>query len=267
MAWDPQTYLRFGAERTRAAAELLARIPLDAPAHVVDLGCGPGNSTALLAARWNSARLDGIDNSPEMLKQARNSNFDAMWTEADIAGWAPADRPDVIYANAALQWVPDHKVLLPRLVSYLSTAGVLAFQVPRNFEEPCHALIRDVAANGPWADKLQNVRDWWNVLAPEDYFDILEPSCDDIDIWETRYLQTLGGKDAVYDWMSGTGLRPFAAALEGAERDAFLGEYRRRLAAAYPPRASGITLYPFQRLFCIARKRTVEQEFPATTEI
>lgn len=253
MAWDPQIYLRFGAERTRPAAELLARIPLDAPSRVVDLGCGPGNSTALLAARWSSAKIEGIDSSAKMLIQARGNDINAKWTEADIATWTPGDRPDIIYANAALQWVPNHRALLPKLVSYLSLVGILAFQVPRNFEEPCHTLIRDVAANGPWRDRLLDVQDWWNVLAPEDYYDILEPCCDDIDIWETRYLQRLDGKDAIYEWMSGTGLRPFAAALEGDEREAFLAEYRRRLAIAYPPRASGVTLYPFRRLFCVAR--------------
>lgn len=255
MAWDPQTYLRFGSERTRPAAELLSRIPLDAPERVADLGCGPGNSTALLAARWGAAHIEGVDSSPEMLNQARASAIKAAWTQADIACWSPRHRLDAIYANAALQWVPRHAALLPQLVSHLSPSGVLAIQVPRNFEEPCHTLIHDVARNGPWADKLRGVQDWWNVLAPEDYFDILEPSCDSVDIWETRYLQTLHGKDAVFEWMSGTGLRPYAAALEGVEREAFLTEYRRRVAQAYPPRMSGVTLYPFRRLFCVARKR------------
>jgi trans-aconitate 2-methyltransferase len=255
MAWDPQTYLQFGAERTRPAAELLSRIPLDAPLRVVDLGCGPGNSTALLAARWDGAAIEGIDSSAEMLQQARAGNIKANWTQADIAKWVPTDRPDVIYSNAALQWVPDHATLLPRLVSYLPPSGILAFQVPRNFDEPCHTLIRDMAMNGPWTDKLRDVRDWWNVLAPEEYFAIIERCCRAIDIWETRYLQKLSAKDAVYEWMSGTSLRPFAAALEGAEREAFLAEYRRRMAIAYPPRASGTTLYLFRRLFCVARKR------------
>ena len=255
MAWDPQTYLQFSSERTRPAAELLSRVSLDAPQRIADLGCGPGNSTALLAARWGSAQIDGVDNSPEMLNQARASAIKATWTQSDIASWSPRHHLDVIYTNAALQWVPHHPTLLPRLVSHLCPAGILAFQVPRNFEEPCHTLIHEVAENGPWADKLRNVQDWWNVLTPEEYFDILEPSCDGVDIWETRYLQELHGNDAVYDWMSGTGLRPFAAALEGVEREAFLADYRRRVARAYPPRASGVTLYPFRRLFCVAQKR------------
>jgi len=254
MAWDPKIYLGFAAERTRPAAELLARVPVENPRHVADLGCGPGNSTALLAARWPDANLEGIDNSQQMLAEARASGVKARWTEADVAQWKPDAPCDVIFSNATLQWVPDHESLLPRLMAQLSPDGAFAFQVPRNFTEACHVLIREVADGGPWAAKLKNVRDWWNVLEPQAYFAILEPHARALDIWETRYVQVLDGEDAVYRWMSGTGLRPFAAALEGAEREAFLAEYKRRVAAAYPRRESGKTLYPFQRLFAVARR-------------
>jgi trans-aconitate 2-methyltransferase len=254
MAWDPKTYLDFGAERTRSAAELLARIAVDAPARVVDLGCGPGNSTALLVARWPAAALEGVDSSPEMLEEAKRSGVKARWSEADIAKWNPGASYDVIFSNATFQWLLDHKMLLPRLMSRVREGGALAFQVPRNFDEPCHTLIHAVAQGGPWAAKLKGVRDWWNVLEPETYFGILETVAREIDIWETRYVQVLEGEDAVYRWMSGTGLRPFANALEGDEREAFLGEYRRRIAEAYPRRTSGSTLYPFRRLFCIGRR-------------
>jgi trans-aconitate 2-methyltransferase len=255
MTWDPQTYLAFDKERTRPAAELLARIPLEAPDYVVDLGCGPGNSTALLAARWTHTDIEGIDSSAEMLEKARSSKIAARWTHADIAQWRPSKPPGLIYANAAFQWVTDHASLIPRLASYLSSSGFLAFQVPRNFDEPCHTLIHDLAAKGPWAHQLKSVHDWWNVLSPEEYFAILEPYCDRIDIWETRYLQTLNGEDAVYRWMTGTGLRPYVAALDGPEREDFLAEYRRLMAEAYPPRKTGVTLYPFRRLFCVAGRR------------
>jgi trans-aconitate 2-methyltransferase len=253
MAWDPKTYLSFGAERTRPAAELLARIPLDAPARVVDLGCGPGNSTALLAARWPDAALEGVDSSPEMLAEAKRSDVKARWSEADIAQWNPHTKYDVIFSNATFQWLPDHKTLLPRIVSCLNAGGAFAFQMPRNFGDPSHTLIREAAEAGPWSAKLKNVRDWWNVLEPQAYFDILEPVARAIDIWETTYVQVLEGEDAVYRWMSGTGLRPFANALEGEERDEFLDAYRRRVALAYPRRESGATLFPFRRLFCVAR--------------
>lgn len=254
MAWDPKVYMAFGAERTRPAAELLARIPSDNPARVADLGCGPGNSTALLAARWVQAEIVGVDNSPEMLAEAKASGIPAHWQQADVSSWTPDAPQDVIYSNATLQWVPDHAALLPRLMSHLVPGGFFAFQVPMNFTEPCHTLIHDVANAGPWAAKLAKVRDFGFVRAPEDYFDILEPVASHIDIWETRYVQVLDGDDAVYRWMSGTGLRPFANALEGEERDNFLYEYKDRLRSAYPMRASGKTLYPFQRLFAVAKR-------------
>ena len=254
MAWDPKLYLNFGAERTRPAAELLARIAIDAPAKVVDLGCGPGNSTALLAARWPDADLEGVDSSPEMLEDAKRSDVRARWSQADIAQWKPAAKYDVIFSNATFQWLPDHKTLLPRLMLQVSEGGALAFQMPRNFSDPSHALIREAAEAGPWSAKLKTVRDWWNVLEPPAYFDILEPVARAIDIWETTYVQVLEGEDAVYRWTSGTGLRPFANALEGQEREGFLADYRRRVAAAYPRRESGVTLFPFRRLFCTARR-------------
>ena len=253
MAWDPKTYLVFGEERTRPARELLARVPTEHPARVVDLGCGPGNSTALLAARWPGADLEGVDSSAEMLSEARQAKFRARWTQADVATWNPPLPYDVIFSNATLQWLGDHQHLLPQIMRHVAKDGIFAFQVPRNFDDPCHTLIHDIARQPRWSDKLANVRDWWNVLEPEAYFDILEPHAKSVDIWETRYVQVLQGEDAVFRWMSGTGLRPFASALEGQERDDFLEEYRVRVDAAYPRRKSGVTLYPFRRLFCVAR--------------
>jgi trans-aconitate 2-methyltransferase len=254
MVWDPRTYLQFGTERTRPVAELLARIDVATPKRLADLGCGPGNSTAPLAARWPDAQIEGIDSSAAMLADARHSGLPARWIEADIAHWIPDAAMDIIFSNAALQWVPGHETLLPRLISFLSPGGALAFQVPRNFEDPCHTLIHEVAAKGPWAHALKGVRDWWNVLSPEAYFEILEPHAASIDLWETRYLQVLNGKDAVFRWMNGTGLRPFAAALDSEDREGFLEAYRARVGDAYPMRSGGVTLYPFRRLFCVARK-------------
>ncbi len=255
MAWDPKTYLAFADARTRPARDLLARVDLVAPQTIVDLGCGPGNSTALLVERWPDASVEGIDNSPAMIAEAQKTGPRAKWTLADVAQWSPEARRDLIFSNATFQWVPGHESLLPRLMSHLADEGILAFQVPRNFSEPCHTLTHEVAAEPRWREKLKGVRDWWNVLEPETYYDLLAPHGRAIDIWETRYVQLLEGPDAVYRWMMGTGLRPFADALEGEERQAFLDEYRRRVARAYPQRADGITLYPFQRLFCVAVRK------------
>ena len=253
MAWDPGVYMSFGSERTRPAIELLARVPVENPRFVVDLGCGPGNSTGPLAARWTNARIEGVDSSSEMLDEARRSDIRAAWVEADIADWKPRGRPDVIYSNAAFHWVHDHDRLMPRLMSFLADKGTLAFQVPRNFEEPSHRIIHAVAQQGPWSSKLSRLTDVTGVLPPQDYYAILEPHAGHIDIWETIYTQVLDGEDAAFRWVSGTALRPLSHALDGEERDAFLAECRRRLAEAYPKRPSGKTLFPFRRLFVVAR--------------
>jgi len=255
MAWDPKTYLAFANERTRPASDLLARISLEAPKRVADLGCGPGNSTALLRARWPDAEIDGIDQSPEMLTDARASGIDARFIAADIAQWTPDAPYHVIYSNAALQWLGDHERLIPRLFSFVAPGGILAIQMPRNYDEICQVLVREAVADPRWAGKLTGVRDWWNGLVPECYYDLLMPNAGQIDLWETRYFHILQGEDAVFHWMMGTSLRPFAAALDSPLREEFLESYRSRLSAAYRPRPGGGVIHRFLRLFLIAGRQ------------
>lgn len=253
MAWDPDVYMKFAGERTRPAVELLARVPITALERVIDLGCGPGNSTALLAARWPDASIEGLESSREMLEKARASQIRASWIESEIESWSPAQRYDVIFSNAALHWIANHRALLPKLMEYLGPGGALAFQVPRNFDAPSHVLMREVACEGPWAQRLADARKV-NVEQPENYFDILAPLSASVDIWETTYLHVLTGDDPVLDWVSGTGLKPFVEGLQGEEREVFVSAYGRRLRDAYPRRADGATLFPFRRLFVVARR-------------
>ncbi|HEX3654066.1 MAG TPA: trans-aconitate 2-methyltransferase [Rhizomicrobium sp.] len=253
MSWDPEVYLKFATERTRPAIELLERVPLRAPSRVIDLGCGPGNSTGLLAARWPDAQIEGLESSPEMLAKARASGLRAAWMQGDVQSWAPAAQYDVVFSNAVFQWIPDHRALLPRLMENVAKGGVLAFQVPRNFDAPSHALMREVANAGPWAAKLADAK-LRNVLPPEVYFDILAPLSTSLDIWETIYLQVLEGADPVLAWVSGTGLRPFVQPLDEKAREAFIAQYRAQLREAYPRRVDGKTLFPFQRLFVVATR-------------
>jgi trans-aconitate 2-methyltransferase len=253
MAWDPDAYMTFGNERTRPAIELLGRVPLRAPIRIIDLGCGPGNSTALLAARWPDANIDGLESSPEMLAKARASNVRATWIEGDVESWSPATLYDVVFSNAALHWIGDHHALLPRLMSHAADGGVLAFQVPRNFDAASHVLMREAANDGPWAAKLANARQV-NVLSPDAYFDILTPLARSLDIWEATYLHVLEGEDPVLTWVSGTGLRPFLLPLDSEEQERFVAQYRARLREAYPRRTDGKTLFPFRRLFVVAQR-------------
>ena len=252
MSWSPSTYLAFADERTRPAADLLARVPSDNPVRVADLGCGPGNSTGLLVQRWPQTKIEGIDSSPQMIEAAKKSGVAADFTLADLASWKPAASYDVIFSNATYQWLPDHRALLPRLMGFVAKDGVFAFQVPNNQYSPSHTLMRDVAAQGPWAEKLANVRGIF-VEKVQTYFDILAPHAASLDIWTTEYLHVLDGEDAVFKWVSGTGLRPFLDALNEDERAAFTREYKARLNVAYPRRADGKTLFPFSRLFAVAK--------------
>jgi trans-aconitate 2-methyltransferase len=254
LSWNPECYLAFGDERTRPAIDLLARVPLREARLVADLGCGPGNSTRLLAERWPEAEVVGIDHSADMLARARASGVRARWIEADVASWTPERPPDLIYSNAALHWLFDHAALLPRLMGELRAGGVLAVQMPRNFEAPSHVLLRETARSGPWADRIAAISDWRPVAAPDFYYRLLRAHASALDIWETEYLHVLDGDDAVLNWTRATSLRPLVQALDEDTAAAFEAAYAARLREAYPKTAAGRTLFPFRRLFMIAQR-------------
>ncbi len=254
MTWNPRQYLRYGDQRLRPALELLARVPLEAPGHIVDLGCGPGNVTPSLRARWPEARLTGVDSSAEMLAAARSALPDAAWVQADAATWRPDTPPDLLYANASLHWLDDHAALFPRLFGLLAPGGVLAVQMPRNFQAPSHAGMRALAVDGPWRPALEPLLRPDPVADPAFYWDLLRRAGADPDIWEVEYLQALPGEDAITQWMLGTSLKPLADALPEDQRALFLERYRARMNSLYPRRADGVTLFPFRRLFLLARK-------------
>jgi trans-aconitate 2-methyltransferase len=249
--WNAELYLKFADERTRAARDLLARVPLDTPQSVYDLGCGPGNSTALLIERYSKARITGIDNSPDMLKAARKAHPGHIFEEGDVATWRPLAPADLIFANAVFQWIPDHPRILKELCETLTPGGVLAVQMPDNLDEPVHVLIREVAAAGRWADKLKSAAR--SSLAPaESYYDLLKPACRALDIWRTEYFHPLVGAPAIVQWIKATGLKPFLDRLDQSEQADFVDRYTERLAKAYPPGADGKSLLKFPRLFLIA---------------
>jgi trans-aconitate 2-methyltransferase len=251
--WNPAQYLRFTDERLRPALDLLARVPLTAPAHAVDLGCGPGNVTAILKTRFPAAEVVGIDSSPAMLEKARATVPNCRFVLGDFATWQPETALDLIYSNAALHWLREHQVLFPRLVSLLAPGGVLAAQMPAMHDAPLRALQYTVAAAGPWAETLRGVGSAPPVLEPGEYWDILRPRVASLDIWETTYLHVLHGEDAIGEWASGTSLRPFLDALPAEQRPAFRRAYAEAVAPHYPRRADGSTLLPFRRLFIVAQ--------------
>ena len=251
--WEPQTYLKYADIRFRAGLDLIARIPkLDYHA-IYDLGCGTGHLTRVLADQFPGARVTGVDSSPEMLAEARREFPAISWLRGDINSWRPEVPPGLIYSNAALQWVRAHETLFPSLLQSLASGGVLAAQMPRHFESPSHLELKKLAQQHPWRAKLEPLL-LEPVSSPETYWRWLSPHAANLDIWETIYLQVLDGKDAVVDFMRGTALRPFLTALPEKDAADFLAAFAERMAAAYPPQPSGQTLFPFRRLFLIARR-------------
>lgn len=253
MTWDPDVYLKFGGERTRAAADLLARVPLSAPKHIVDLGCGPGNSTALIASRYPNADILGVDSDEAMLAKARAEHVTARFETGNFETWAPREPPDLIYANAALHWAADPLGVASNLFQALAPGGVLALQVPQNFDKPSHIEMRAAALDGPWAEELRGVFQPL-MLGAQDYARALAPLGAKLDAWSTAYLHILEGEDAVLRWISGSALRPYFARLSPEERAGFEANLAARLRRAYPPEADGRTYFPFHRVFVVASK-------------
>jgi len=253
--WDPDQYLKFANVRLRPAIDLLAQVSVEVPRRIYDLGCGPGNSTRLLRTRWPSAQITGIDDSAAMLAQAARELVDCSWLQADLGDWQAPAPADLIFSNAALHWVAHHDRLFPRLIAQLAPGGLLAVQMPRNFAAPSHLLIAETVAAGPWRSALEPLLRAAPVQAPSFYYALLEPLAQDVAVWETEYLQALHGADPVKEWVKGTWLKPLLDALAPPERAAFEAEYELRVRRAYPPLASGVTLFPFKRLFLTARSR------------
>jgi trans-aconitate 2-methyltransferase len=250
--WDPDRYLTYADERGRPFVELLARVAADEPREVVDLGCGPGNLTGLLAERWPQARVLGLDSSPEMIQRASGLGQRVTYAVADLRDWRPERPVDVLVSNATLQWVPGHLELLPSLVAAVAPRGWFAFQVPGNFDEPSHTIRRDLAAEPDYATHTQGVA----VPAshdPADYYDVLAEAGCAVDTWETTYTHVLSGPDPVFTWVSGTGARPTLQALPESLRGRFEAEFRRRLTTAYPARRDGSVLLFFRRVFAVAQ--------------
>jgi trans-aconitate 2-methyltransferase len=249
--WDPALYLNFDDHRSRPFRDLLARVDATAPRRVVDLGCGPGHLTEVLAARWPAADVRALDSSPEMVAAARERGIAADL--ADVADWSPSPDTDVVITNAVLQWVPSHPRLLPGWLQALPPGAWFAMQVPGNFGAPSHALIRELLAEPRWRGSAE-VRGEKAVPEPVEYAELLAAHAADVDVWETTYLQRLTGENPVLQWVSGTALRPVRDALSPDDYEAFRAELAPRLRAAYPMRHDGSTWFPFRRIFAVAHK-------------
>ncbi len=254
MSWSAKQYSIFEDERTRPVRDLVSALPDIEARAIVDLGCGPGNSTEVLAARFPDAALSGLDNSPDMIEAARRRLPRAQFSVGRIEGWTDAGPFDVILANAVLHWIPNHRTLLPELVARLATGGALAIQMPDNLEVPAHQLMRQVAADGPWATVLSGASAARTPIeTPDWYYELLRPVCSGVEVWRTTYYHALaGGPTAIVEWFKGSGLRPFLEPLDAPSRAAYLERYTAAVAREYPALVDGSVLLPFPRLFMVA---------------
>ena len=248
--WNPTLYMKFGAERTQPSIDLASRISHPAPKRVLDVGCGPGNSTEVLAARFPGSKVMGIDNSPAMLEEAKGNYpaFDFLLCDAATGLSALEGGCDAIFSNAVLQWVPDHPRVMGELIELLSPGGVLAVQIPYNQEQPVQRVIRELAASPRWEKQLGDARPH-TTMTPSDYYNILSAHAGKTDLWETTYYHVLASHTDILQWYRSTGLRPYLNRLSADEAEAFEKEWMERIISDYPIQQNGKVLFPFPRLF------------------
>ena len=252
-AWNAAHYLKFGNERTRAAAELAARIFVDSPTKIADLGCGPGNSTRVLRERWAAADVVGIDNSPEMIAAAKENHPDLRFETGDVGDWSGSDTYDIVFANAVFHWVPDHAGLLQRIMSRVVEGGALAFQIPAGRDAPFRRHIRELSHDPAWNDRMEAARSKVTVHDPTFYYDTLAPLASNVDIWIAEYQHVMPDAKAILNWISSTAVRPYVNSLaDQEEKQRFLDLLGERVRESYPTRTDGKVLFPFERLFVVA---------------
>ena len=254
--WKPDLYLKFEKQRTQPAIDLASRIDISAPKRIIDIGCGPGNSTLALKNRWPNAEITGLDSSPAMIAQARKEYSDINWICADASGdFGEFGRFDIAFSNAAIQWIPNHEELIPNLFSMLDTGGVLAVQVPNTAKMPVHLALQTLVQSERWRKRLSDV-DMHSTFSAAYYYDILSNITDDIDLWETDYYHVMENHNAIVQWYSSTGLRPYLSRLDSLDDQAdFLDEFEKALKIAYPDQNDGLVLFPFTRIFFLARRK------------
>ncbi|MDP8979194.1 MAG: methyltransferase domain-containing protein [Acidobacteriota bacterium] len=254
--WDAELYLKFAGERTQPSIDLIQRVKLTAPRRIVDLGCGPGNSTEALRCRWPEAEITGLDSSPRMIEAAGKAYPDGVWELGDAATWTAREPFDLVFSNAMFQWLPDHPALCRHLFRQLAPGGALAVQMPAHHDSPVHREMLEVSKDCAWTDRMETARAALTREPPSLYYDTLAPEAAHLDVWETIYYHVLAGPEAILEWFRGTGLRPFLEALNSnPERLRFEQMLLERYTASYPRQPDGHVLFPFRRLFFIACRR------------
>ncbi len=253
--WNSQEYLRFKNERTQPSIDLVNRIPMTNPKSIIDIGCGPGNSSNVLHERFYEARILGVDNSEDMINTAENDypQLEFLLHDASKGFNYINEKFDIVFSNACIQWIPDHKNLLKNMMNLLNEDGFMAIQTPMNYDEPIHKIIGMLASSDKWKDKFDEPRIFYN-LTPSEYYDLLSEISSDFNMWNTTYFHRMTSHQSIMDWYKGTGLRPYLSALNYVDRANFEHDVLDEVIKAYPVQMNGEIIFRFPRLFFIAKK-------------
>ncbi len=253
--WNSRQYLKFEKERTQPAKDLINRIEIENPNKILDIGCGPGNSTYELKKRWPDAQICGIDNSEDMINTAKSTYKDIDFAIVNASNQLHTinEQYDIVFSNACIQWLPDHHKLLGEMMDLLNNDGILAIQLPMNFNEPIHQLIREVVQREKWADLISNEREI-DSLSKEEYFDLLSDISSDFVLWETIYMHRMPSHESILEWYRGTGLRPYLNQLSEEYHEEFENDIIELIREYYPIQKNGEIIFRFPRFFFIAKK-------------
>lgn len=251
--WNPELYLKFEKERTQPARDLISRIRKEDPSSILDIGCGPGNSTAELRKRWSNARIIGLDSSEAMLESAKKDYPGFEWILYDASrDLSHLGKFDIIFSNAVIQWLPDHKSLLKKYFGMLNEGGVLAVQVPNTTFMPINIAVRAAAKEERWREYFKDMRNDLHFEEISYYYDILSPVTDYVDLWETHYCHIVSGHEAIVEMYKPTGMKPYLSKLNEDEQERFASDVLEKIKKEYTIQKDGRVLFPFRRIFFTA---------------
>ena len=253
--WDSAQYLKFKKERTQPSIDLANRIPLSEPKRIIDIGCGPGNSTKVLLDKYPNADILGVDYSENMLKKAAANypmlKFSAFDASSEI--WNLDKDYDIVFSNACIQWIPNHNELLRKMMSLLNDGGILAVQIPIQYNEPIYKIIQQVVSSQNQENRF-SYSNPLNILNDSEYYDILSEISKDFEIWTTTYYHRMKNHRDIVEWYKSTALKPYLDRLDEDGQKAFLADVYSEVLTQYKTQANGEVILRFPRLFFIGKK-------------
>jgi len=253
--WNPDLYMQFSSERTQPSIDLIGKINQIEPKSIIDIGCGPGNSTQVLVNRWPKSQITGLDSSTAMIKKAKQDYPNQEWIVADALTYNPEIKYDIIFSNAVIQWIPNHEKLLTKFHENLTDNGIIAIQIPLFWDMPLGQIINNTAKDDRWKTKTESVSNLFTIHDYSFYFDQLSELFNSIEMWETHYMHILNSHIAILEMMRSTGLKPCLERLDDdSEKNKFEEEVLKKIRNAYPIQKNGKVLLPFKRLFFIGYK-------------